>query len=144
MTSTGSPTTSHRASCARPRACATTSASRRRQSRCLRTGTCTSSSTSRSALSHRVRPSCCTTATPCSVAARFSDDILLFLSSAHPLSGRGALMRPAFFIPVHRGLPPAFAARAFRCGIHSSSRCRAFWRPRAVCGASGRRGRNAR
>lgn len=28
--------------------------------------------------------------------------------------------------------------------IHSSSRCRAFWRPRAVCGASGRRGRNAR
>ena len=127
-----------------PRACATTSASRRRQSRCSRTGTCTSSSTSRSALSHRVRPSCCTMATPCSVAARFSDDILLFLSSAHPLSGRGALMRPAFFIPVHRGLPPAFAARAFRCAIHSSSRCRAFWRPRAVCGASGRRGRNAR
>ena len=30
-------------------------------------------------------------------------------------------MRPAFFIPVHRGLPPAFAARAFRCAIHSAS-----------------------
>lgn len=29
-------------------------------------------------------------------------------------------MRPAFFIPVHRGLPPAFAARAFRCGRHSA------------------------
>lgn len=29
-------------------------------------------------------------------------------------------MRPAFFIPVHRGLPPAFAARAFRCAIHSA------------------------
>lgn len=91
------------------------------------------------------RPSCCTVATPCSVAARFSDDILLFLSSAHPLSGRGAqASAPRVFIPVHRGLPPAFAARAFRCGIHSSSRCRAFWRPRAVCGASGRRGRSAR
>ena len=45
-------------------------------------------------------------------------------------------MRPAFFIPVHRGIPPAFAARAFRCAIHSSSRCRAFWRPHAVCGAA--------
>lgn len=30
-------------------------------------------------------------------------------------------MRPAFFIPVHRGLPPAFAARAFRCAIHSAA-----------------------
>lgn len=29
-------------------------------------------------------------------------------------------MRPAFFIPVHRGLPPAFAARAFRYAIHSA------------------------
>ena len=40
-------------------------------------------------------------ATPCSVAARFSDDILLFLSSAHPLSGRGAqASAPRVFIPA--------------------------------------------
>ena len=40
-------------------------------------------------------------ATPCSVAARFSDDILLFLSSAHPLSGRGAqTSAPRVFIPA--------------------------------------------
>ena len=57
------------------------------------------------ALSRRVRPSCCTMATPCSVAARFSDDILLFLSSAHPLSGRGAqASAPRVFIPARRNI----------------------------------------
>ena len=42
------------------------------------------------------------------------------LSRFSPLSGRGAHKRPAFFIPVPPWPPPAFAARAFRCGRHSA------------------------
>lgn len=37
-----------------------------------------------------------------------------------PLSGRGRTCAPRFFIPVPPWPPPAFAARAFRCGIRSA------------------------
>ena len=72
---------------------------------------------------------------------------LLLCGTVHAAGGTLTL-RYAFdgvAFSIYRVAEPTAAGYALTvCAIHSSSRCRAFWRPRAVCGAFGRRGRSAK